>query len=117
MLNPIGATDSGSKPLLAVAQGLGSKGFLENYGFYAAHSEIRKWLSVERLGGFVKELFGTYLGFLDYQVFYDSRASPLECARNSAPEVVIAPKHAINSAILKSNGPRITGGSLSSRVN
>ena len=61
MLNPIGATDSGSKPLLAVAQGLGSKGFLENYGFYAAHSEIRKWLSVERLGGFVKELFGTYL--------------------------------------------------------
>jgi H-NS histone family protein len=34
---------------------------LENYGFHAVHSEIRKWLSVERLGGFVKELFWFYL--------------------------------------------------------
>jgi hypothetical protein len=29
--------------------------------FHAIHSEIRKRLLVERLGGFVKELFRTYL--------------------------------------------------------
>jgi hypothetical protein len=59
--------------------GLGSKGFLENYGFHAIHSEIRKRLLVERLGGFVKELFRTYLEIIkDLARLAESKGSDMK---------------------------------------